>query len=174
MSRLLSIFVFVCVAASSPGGEVAPAEKKLTEFLSGLAMQNVTWKAYEGSGCTIYYATAQPPRRGAVGVYIGASPFTFEADERSTSLDGSLGRFPVKWVRRIEDGFIQTETVLCYAPHQYAHVLIQSPDEPELNRFVSEIGRLAIFAPVAVEKNFVGPGFVDSGLRSASLGPNTK
>lgn len=168
MLRALSILLALTWCDFAAAAEVKPAaDEEIAAFLGGVEIPNVRWTKYDGSDFKLYYCIAESPRAGVAGLHLSQRPILTEASRTGITIEGSLGRFAVKWIRRvIKDGSRQAETVVQYSPKGWVHVLIEAPDEVGLLRFINEFGRLAIFAPAKVETRFVGPGFIDSGLRS--------
>jgi hypothetical protein len=160
------LFLSLTFAAAAHAEDPVP-EKEIAAFLEGTDIRNVRWTKYDGTDFTIYYCIAESPRAGVAGLYLSRNPIETDQNARDIAVDGAFGRFEVKWKRRvIRDGSRQAEAVVQYAPKRWAHVLVEAPDEVGIMRFVSEFGTLAIFAAERNEKRFVGPGFIDTGLRS--------
>ncbi|HEX8680500.1 MAG TPA: hypothetical protein VF683_11095 [Chthoniobacterales bacterium] len=168
MYRAILLFLILLLSRFAQAGDAKPSiDDEIAAFVRGAEIQNVRWTKYDGSDFKQFYCVADAPRAGVAGLHLTAGPVMAEANGRDIVVEGSLGRYPVKWIRRvIKDGSRQAETVVHYAPRGWAHVLIEAPDEVGLLRFISEFGRLAIFAPPVGETRFVGPGFIDSGLRA--------
>lgn len=168
MLRALSILLALAWCDFTAAAEVKPeADEEIAAFLGGVEIPNVRWTKYDGSDFKLYYCIAEAPRAGVAGLHLSGRPILTEPSRTAITIEGSLGRFAVKWIRRVlKDGSRQAETVIQYAPKGWVHVLIEAPDEVGLLRFINEFGRIAIFAPVRGETRFVGPGFIDSGLRS--------
>ncbi len=165
MRRLTALFLSLLLIAQARAAEVVADDQAISDFLRGVQIQNVRWTKYDGTNFTIYYCIGESPRAGVAGVYLSASEVMTEPSDRDIAIDGELGRFRVKWLRRvIKDGSRQAETVVHFAPKRWAHVLVEAPDEVGLLRFISDFGRLAIFATRPAESSFVGPGFIDTRL----------
>lgn len=163
-----SILALLLTIASAAAEETPGEEKIIAALLSGVEIPNVRWRTFETSDLNVYYCIAEAPRTGAAGLELGRKPFALRAKKTDIAVEGSLGRFRVKWLRRtISDGSRQAETTFRCGPEQWARVIVEASDEIGLLQYISEFGRLAVFAPPAEEKSYAGPGLVDPKLRSS-------
>ncbi|MDQ6860735.1 MAG: hypothetical protein M3032_06220, partial [Verrucomicrobiota bacterium] len=164
MLRLLftSIILLLLSLASARAQEVEVETNDLAAFLRGVEMRNLRWRTFDTSEVKVYYCTAEPPRTGAAGIELGGKPFVIRVNEADIPIDGSFGRFQVKWFRRtIKDGSRQAETTFRCGQRQWAHVIVEARDELGVLQFISEFGRLALFAPTTKQERYAGPGLVD-------------
>ncbi|MFL6530232.1 MAG: hypothetical protein ACJ8KX_07155 [Chthoniobacterales bacterium] len=167
MLRATFTFLILLLGIASPRAQNGADDKELPGFLRAAKMQNVRWRTFETKDLSVYYCMAEHPRTGAAALELGRKPFVIAVKETDIAVDGSFGRFPVKWFRRtISDGSRQAETTFRSAPQQWAHVMVEARDEVGILQFIGDLGRLALFAPVTEEKSYAGPGLVDPKLRS--------
>ncbi len=172
-ATFISVLLLLLPIADVAADQTEAVEKDIVAFLSGVEMQNLRWRTFETSDLKVYYCLAEPPRAGAAGIELGRKPFAVRVKETDIAIDGSFGRFPVKWFRRtIKDGSRQAETTFRCGSQQWAHVMIEAQDELGVLQFISDFGRLALFAPPAKEQSYAGPGLVSPKLRArASADP---
>ena len=96
--------------ASGEGGKRIP-EDELPRFLGHVPPDQLTWHVVNGPDFIVYYGKANPPLAGSVGFYLGGFPQDLERSQ--TTFRSRLGRFSVKWHRRVAaDGSIHQETVM--------------------------------------------------------------
>ena len=105
----------------------------------------MTWSRSIGIDCVFYYGHAKPPIQGDVVIYLGGFP-PFEADETATKVEGRLGRFTVKWQKKIlRDKSIIQEAVIPLDSYWKAHVVVKADRETDAGKLINEISGLPTF-----------------------------
>jgi hypothetical protein len=144
-----------CVSRGSGKDPQPIPENELPRFLGPVSSDQFTWRVTEGPDFEVYYGKANPPLDGSVGFYFGGFPQDMNPGQ--TTVKSRLGRFPIKWHRRVAaDGSIEQEGIILIdsVMSLRAHVWANAPNETQLDNVLSVVGRLPTFASGAVPSRF--------------------
>ncbi len=153
VSGLAAIASLFSVAAEGAGRGPQPlSPDELAKFLGPVPADQFTWKVLEGPDFSVYYGEPHPPLTGTVEFYVGGAPGEFKPSR--TAVKSRLGRFRVTWHRTTnDDGTIHQETI-DDAMGLKAHVWAEAPNEVEMTKLLSVVGRLPIFSAGAIPARY--------------------
>jgi len=155
MCGLVSVLILVATVTVSaqdrwarvPDEAKPMADQKLAEFLGSVPPPAITWRKYIGPDFDVYYGHANPPLSGDISFYLGCCS-GFTPEPQSSIVEGKLGRFPVRWHRRITDDDSVTQNALVEIDHHEVDIAISARRQQEVDQLVAVVGRLAIFNKV--------------------------
>ena len=122
------------------------SQKELAEFLGPVSPRAIAWSKTMGTDFDAYTGRAAPPLSGTVNIYIGGWPH-FKIRSGSTTVNGQLGMFPVKWHRSVtSNGTITQEAAVKLYDAWKVDIWLEAKRQADIDGMIAIISRLPTFA----------------------------
>jgi hypothetical protein len=148
IASLLSALALVIATPTARGQEGDPIPgDELPAFLGRVPPGEFDWRVFKSIDFDVYYGKPNPPLVGSTGFYLGFAPQDLEPGH--SMVISRLGRFRAKWHRNVgPDGSIRQEAIIALGGilDLKAHVWAEAPNEDQLQKLLSVLGRLPIFS----------------------------
>jgi len=143
-SHLLLASIFGLLLVTTAGAKPM-SQKELSEFLGPVSPRAIAWSKTMGTDFDAYAGRATPPLSGTVNIYIGGWPH-FKTRSGSTTVNGQLGMFPVKWHRSVGiGGTIIQEAALKLYDAWKVDIWLEAKRQSDIDGMIAIISRLPTF-----------------------------
>lgn len=146
VTAVIWISLVFLTQARIPNGAKPLSNDEASEFLGQAGPKLISWSKTRGPDFDVYYGRPKSNVSGHVSIYFGYAP-DFRPDWSMDTVESTLGKFQVKWQRKVRtDGTVAELTLVSIDRHLKVQVWVEAKNQFDVDKLISEISGLPVFA----------------------------